>query len=162
MSVFAIGAEDEAGGTGFAVEADADGEFEGEGRWFGLVDAERAAAEGVGASASGADDAGALGPAAAVGLPEIGVEGADAEPCAHGDGSGAVEERLQLCGGDGEAEVFSEGAFEGDDAGDLAVAVDDGPAAVAAFDGQGELEHAATFDLLESGDDAFDHAEAEP
>jgi hypothetical protein len=159
--VAAISTESETGGTGFAVEADADGEFVGEGRWFGLVDAERAAAEGVGAAASGADDAGALGPAATVGLPEARIEGADAEPCAHGDGRGAVEERLQLGGGDGEAEVFGEGAFEGDDAGDLAIAVDDGPAAVASFDGHGELEHAAAFDFLESGDDAFDHAEAE-
>ena len=42
---------------------------------------------------------------------------------------------VKALGGDGEAEVFCEGAFEGDDAGDLAVAVEDGAAAVAAFDG---------------------------
>lgn len=122
------------------VEFDVDADFVGEcGGWWGEVDAVAASAEAL-AGAFDVDLACVLCPACAmVGLPELWVEFADGEPAVHGDGVGALDEEFELVDGVCEAEVFGDGGFEGDDALDVAVAVEDGAAAVAFFDGDGEL-----------------------
>jgi hypothetical protein len=161
VTITSVGMEDESCGALFVVESNGDADIEGGcGEWF-LVQAECASAEGA-TFAAGEDSSGALFPVAAEeGEPESFVECADGGPAGHGDGVGFGLEAAEESDGDGEAEFVLEGRFAGDDTDDASLAVEHGTAAVAAFDGHGELEHFDAVDFLVAGDDPGDDRIAE-
>ena len=158
VAVFVVGGEGESGRAGFVVELHGDLDFAGQLGHLALADAQGAAAEAF-ARAFDLDAAGFLRPARAeLRHPLGGIERADGEPAAGGDGVGLAEDLLEGIDGHGETEVGGDRGLEREDAVDTAFHIEQRAAAVARLDGDGDLDHLNHVEITAGRDDTLHDA----
>ena len=140
------------------IQLDHYGNLERQGGRRQLAQAQRAPAEAAAAPLD-EDAAGALPPAAVAGrLPLVGVEPADGQPGAQGDGVGLFEQWLEGINADRETKVGRHQRLDRQDAVDPTLQVEQRAAAVARLDGDGDLDHRPALQLTPPRDDASDDA----